>query len=426
MKRGPRAFYGWVVLSLAFLCILLGAAVFNSFQLFFVALLTDPDFERSTRAALSLVSSITFIVYGTSSPLVGRLTDRVGPRVVIPIGGTLMGIGLLASSTATGIWQLCIFYGAVTGLGLGLIDMVPNTAVLSNWFVKRRGMAMGIAGAGSGAAVFILVPAIQQLISSFGWRTTYVVMGLFILATIPVLNGLFQRHRPQDIGLLPDGARSEAECTVAGSCAPSGIEWTLHAALRTRSFWLLAAANALIPFASQVVLVHQVAYMVDHGFDPLVAASVSVPMGLAGITGRTLLTGFSDRLGRLRCYTFSVACLVLAVGFLIASSSVASVWVLYVYGFLMGLGFLSKMPLISAISADLFQGQNFATIYGFARIGGGIFGALGPLVAGLVFDLSGSYVVAFASAAFADVASLACVALAVVTPRLIAEARRAS
>ena len=413
MGGQPRFFYGWVVLAVAFFSILVASVVWNSFQLFLVAFLQE--FKGSSRAELSLIFSVSVIFYGFPSPIIGKLVERFGPRLVVPIGAVIMAAGLLASAAATELWHLYVFYGVLMAIGMGLVDVVPAYATLANWFVKRRGMALGIAGTGAGASIFIFVPIIQQLVLNLGWRTTYVVMAVFVLATVPALNLLFQRHRPQDVGQLPDGVQANSPAAVARDRLSRG-DWALREALHTRAFWLLTIGIALIPFASQSLMVHQVAYIIDQGFDPVTAASVAVPLGFAGIVGRTTLTTLSDRLGRLPCYATSVTCLTLSVFALVALSWVHSVWLVYAYGFLLGLGYAAEMPLISAVVADVFQGRSFAVIFGCARVGGGVGGALGSWWAGFIFDQTGAYHVAFVGAILSAVLSFVCVALVTARP----------
>ena len=151
------------------------------------------------------IASVNFLVYALAAPFVGFAFDRFGPRVLMPLGGALVGGGLLLSGFGNTLWQLYFSFGLITALGQGALGFVGHNALISFWFVRRRATAIGIASMGQGMGALIMVPLTQFLIDRIGWRSTFIVTaGLILIAIVPA-NALFQRRAPQDVGQLPDG-----------------------------------------------------------------------------------------------------------------------------------------------------------------------------------------------------------------------------
>lgn len=420
--KSTRVFYGWVVVAVAFICLAVGYAVWHSFSIFYVAILAEFGW---TRAGTALAFSTFTIAYGISSPLSGALADRFGARIVIPIGAFILAGGLFASSMVSEPWHLYVFYGIITATGLNMIGTIVNFTVLANWFSRRRGTAIGIAAAGIGVGMLLLVPLLQYVINLAGWRTAYLVMGIIVLVVVPGLALLFHRQRPEDMGLLPDGGPAALRKTASGP--PPQIKivneawarraWTVRGALGTRTFWLLFAGYACGTLSHQSVMVHQVAYLTDRRFDPMLGASVVGLVGIFGSVGKVFWGWASDHIGREYAYGLGMAGM--AAGIVVLSQVVdaSQVMGVYLYTLVFGIGYGVFSPMTSSISADLFQGKRFGSIYGVLYVGSSIGSAVGPWVSGMVFDATRSYQAALAMAACA--ALLSAVAIWLAAPRKV-------
>jgi MFS family permease len=296
-----------------------------------------------------------------------------------------------------------------------------NSIVLANWFQRGRGTAIGIAAAGIGVGTMVGVPALQRIIEVAGWRTAYLCIGAVVLLVIPPIALKFHRHRPEDMGLLPDGGPAKQKASDAGrpraltrvvDKAWAERAWDVRSAVRTRRFWLLFATLLLAPLAHQGVMVHQVAYLVDRGLDPMLGASLVGLVGISGSAGKILWGWISDRIGREGAYSLGMLCIIAGVVLLSGLSDVAQTWRLYAYAVIFGMGYGTSAPLNPAIVADIFQGKRFGSIYGVIYIGAGSGAAFGPWASGLIFDLTRSYDLAFVLASLAAALSMVCVWLA--------------
>lgn len=404
-------FYGWVVVAVAFVCLGMAYTVQNSFSIFFVAILDEYGWDRASTA---LAFSVFTLVYGLGSPVTGALVDRLGPRVVVPLGAVILSAGLFACSRVSEPWHLYAAYGLVTAIGVNALGTIVNVAVLSNWFQRQRGIAIGLAASGIGVGMLILVPIMQYIIGAHGWRTAYLTFAALVLVTLPAIGIMFHRHRPEDMGLLPDGRAADAETDDQRRPEVRVVDqewvahdWTTTAAASTRRFWLLFASVLSAMVALQVVMVHQAAYLKDQGFDPMLAASAVALVGIFGSLGKICWGTLSDRWGREAAYSLGVGSLIVGVFVLSLTTDVSRPWVVYAYTALFGIGYGVFAPLFPAAAADLFQGRRFASIYGALCVGSGSGSALGSWVGGQVFDSSGSYNMAFAIAGAAAVLSIA-------------------
>src|SRR5689334_2019165 len=224
MRR--RFFYGYVILGLCFANMTVMRGVNGAFGVYYLALLEEFAWSRSGGAS---IASINFIVYAFAAPLVGLTFDRLGPRLLMPLGAALVGIGFLLSSLSTSLVHLYFSYGIVTALGQGALGFVGHNALISFWFVRQRATAIGVASMGQGLGALVMVPATQILISSFGWRWTYIATGSLLLLVLVPLNAFFQRRTPADVGQFPDGAAEPAAKAVVsqGKNRPVARDWSL-------------------------------------------------------------------------------------------------------------------------------------------------------------------------------------------------------
>ncbi|MBI4215794.1 MAG: MFS transporter [Chloroflexi bacterium] len=414
-----------MVLAIAAVTVTFAYGIRMSFAVFYGAILDEFGWSRAETA---LAFSLNLLVYGLSSPLVGALVDRFGPRRVIPLGAVVLGLGLVLSSRMNSLWEFNLFYGLLTAFGINALGFVPHNAFLQNWFFKRRGLALGLMAAGAGVG-FVMAAVAQFLIQTVGWRGAYLALGLAAVAVVVPLVAFFQRTRPQDVGQLPDGldavpATGQPQAAAGPGRAPGLVvvdqkwadtEWTLAKALRTRRLWALFFMFFLMSLQGNMVGAHAVRFWVDVGFTPIFAALIFSLFGLTQVVGNLGGT-IVDRIGREPAFTLGTAFVVLSLALLPSLQDPSQVWILYAFattGLMAGLG----GPATFAACADIFQGKHYGSIYGFITLGFGLGGFLGPWLAGFIFDQTGSYSLAFIIATV--VAALSGVAMWLAAPRQI-------
>jgi MFS family permease len=400
-KRLPF-FYGWVIVFVSLVSLLLEWGARSSFSVFYVAILKEFGWSRASTA---LIYSLFIFNYGLISPLSGVLIDKFGPRKTISAGAFILALGAFACSKASQVWHLYIFWGLIGAAGISISAFVPHTVVISRWFLKRRGMALGIISSGTGLGS-LLTFFVQYLIELFGWRTAYVIMGAAILVVIVPLAAFFQRSRPEDMGLLPDGAERNTDTIAVIKMDTSAYpllgekqsiyhEWTLLKATKDSSFWaLFSCLFCFNGVAIGFLLAHQVAFVIDIGHTATFAALIFGIFGITQFIGQSF--GFiTDRIGREKGYT--LACLLSFLGVLCIFSVKDTMrpWLLYSYGILTGLGTGLMLPAVSGAAADLFQGRHFGSIYGLITFGFGMGGAMSSWLGGYIFDAFGGYKIAF-------------------------------
>jgi len=402
----------WITLAVAY-------GLFFSFSIFFVPLIHEFRWSRGLTAGAMSVSSI---VQGMCAPLAGVLADRFGPRAMILGGVVLLASASMLAATIQAPWQLYLYTGVLGALGLVLIGWVPMGLLISRWFQARRGRMAGVAFSGMGFGVFVIGPVTQWLIAISTWRTASLILGLATLVLLLplVLWGIRDTPTPRDArvvrnqrvgdGAMPSrvagagaaaASRASGVSSEAAAAAPAharrDADATLREALRSRAFWALFAAYFCTPLAVFPVATHAVAFAVDQGYPPMLAATAYGSMGLMSTVGRAGFGVLADRLGGPLAATLSFGCTAGGAAALLALEVVPGAGWLVVFALLFGLGFGARGPIITAIASDWFGGRRFGVIYGVLNLGNGLAGALGPWFGGFVHDVSGSYRIAFAA-----------------------------
>jgi len=385
----PAFFYGYVILALCFVNMVVMRGLNGSFSVFYVALLEEFPWSHASGAS---IASVNFVVYALASPLVGWAFDRFGPRLLMPLGGGLVSAGLFLSSFADSLGLLYLGYGLIAALGQGALGFVGHSALISNWFARRRATAIGIATAGQGLGTLLMVPLTQVLITQIGWRSTYILIATLIFLAVVPANALFQRRNPEEVGQLPDGAATPAgQTTTYGARRAGARDWTLRDAFTSLPFWSITIGHLALGTALFMINTHIVAHLVHSGFKKLVAAFV---LGLIGFirVGGTPLWGFvSDRLGRERAYGVATVITLAGIGCLVAVGGGSPVWLVYAAIVVYGVGHSAGNPTYGALIGDIFSGRKVGLIFGFLEISFGLGSALGAWLGGYLFDVTGSY-----------------------------------
>lgn len=371
----------------AFAAFTVSAGIMQSYAVFLVAFIEE---FRWSRAETSIAYSVSQLVAGASSPLVGALVDRLGPRRLLLLGGTLLFAGLLGSALISALWQIILLYGIIMTIGANCLGLVVFVPLLSRHFVRHRGMAISIVQSANGFGRAASAPLVQLLISTLGWRETYLAQAAFMAAAVPLLAALFRR-----VGRYPIAAEPAASSLAATAAPLPSPSWTLSEAMRTPHFWLLFAVYLFTGLGSFLVSLHQLAFAVDVGFDRLYAAGVLGTGAFLAIAG-TIFTGtLSDYIGREWSAILAYGISILGVVCALSITGPGQGWLLWLHACFFGLTWGARGPAITAKTADLFPGRQLGTILGVITIGSGIGSAAGSWAAGWIFDLSGSYRLAF-------------------------------
>jgi MFS family permease len=380
--RHRRVFYGWWIVAASAVGLFWGPPVtVYSFSVFLKPLMQE---FHAGRAAVSLGYTLHLIAGAVCAPLVGWLVDRYGSyRVILSATAVFGSVLLLNKALSANIWQFYLFY-VVMGLLLNGVGPIPYGYLVSHWFDRRRGLALGLMMIGMGSGAMVMPSFAQQLIARFGWRTAYAVLGGgVLLVAIPVL-GAFLREKPQDLGLLPDGALPRN--SAAGSQAVvQGL--SARDAWSSGTFWLMVSAFFLVSASVQGCLVHTTAMLSDRGIPAQTAALGSSLVGAAVLLGRVGTGYLLDRL---------FAPHVAAVFFGGAALGIGLLWLdttpfAFAGAFLIGLGLGAEVDLIAYLVSRYFGLRTFGRIYSSAFAAFALAGALGPLIMGASFDRSGSY-----------------------------------
>ena len=331
------------------------------------------------------------------APVVGILVDRIGPRRVMLPGIALTGLGLLLCTQIETLAQFYLFYGVVAGIGIPCLSIAPFTIILSHWFEKKRGTANGLASVGMGMSSLLFVPLFQYLISLWGWRSAFFIFSVLVFAIPLPLNAIFLKHRPEEIGLLPDGDPADNMPKEAWlhPTASSSKKEGLKDLMKTGRFWSVILFPSLIVFGIYIVIVHHVRYLVDLGVDKMCAASLFAVMGAISGGFRFFWGWFSDKIGREITYTLGGICFSLGILALLLFQYIPFPFLLYLFAFFFGAGWGSTAPMFMSISGDLYKGKNFGLIYGLVEGNIGIGAAVGTWVGGYIFDQTQNYLWAF-------------------------------
>lgn len=375
--------YGLV--ALAFLHIGVGRGLHGTFGVFFVAMLDAFGWSRATTAG---AISLAIIFEGVCLPWAGGLIDRFGGRKTLIAGGLVLCFGLLCASTISALWQFYFWIGIVSAVGIALIGMVPHVAIISREFPQRRGTALGIAWAGGGFGIVLLVPVTQLMIDKWGWSMAYV--GLAVITVLLIIP-------PVQLFLPAAPAKNPSSTSTEKSSRDGHAEsdWTVKRALTNSAFWMLFIARTLASMGNQIIVTHQIAHAIDVGYGKVFAASIFGLMGVISIAGRIFFGYLADMMNRQMVFALVQIVSALGIFTLLAMSDASMPWLLYAYAVCYGLGQGSRALVLSAISADIFQGKHFGAIFGYFTFSIGLGGAVGAWLGGFLFDMTQSYLLPF-------------------------------
>ncbi len=350
-----------------------------------------------SRQALSGPYTLFLIIGGMLGPLAGFTIARFGARKNIVLGNIIAALGLLGMSQIQELWHVYLFFGVMGGLGLAFSEFLPVTTVINQWFIRRRSLALGFLFASGGAGGFFLPPLISMLMTSFGWRWTWVCLAVIHLLLGVILAGLLIRNRPEDEGRFPDGHTSQAAFDSSDPSATSRVystkdDWRLSDALRTPVLWILLILFSVLLFTTTLLTTHQVAYLQDLKYSPMVSATALGLMLGMSILGRLLSGVLGMRFdGRYLAAVF-MACLALGI---VSLMNARGIFFVYAYSVFTGIGFGGMIVLLPNVMGAYFGRTHFSRIVGWTTPVVTLASAISPLLAGFLYAKTGSYFLPF-------------------------------
>jgi MFS family permease len=360
------SYYGWVVVGMGFLANLVAFGLVYSFGVFFKPLASEFGWSRSVTAG-------AFGFYGIFHTLLalfaGRVCDRFGPTLVLTIAGFCLGLSMILMTYITTLWEFYLYFGALFSIGIAA-EFIPVMSTVSQWFKVKRGFAVGLTAAGLGAGSLVFSPLSAWLISSFGWRKAYTIIGILSwVVFVPIVK--FMKQIP----------RESTGCEESGG-------FSLSEALGTRAFWAFGISWFFIAITLWAMMIHIVPLATDRGMHMLTAGILAGIIGATSIIGRISAGFFSDKVGRKRVLIIEFTIQLIALIWLLFSTNI---WMLFFFAVLFGISSGGWAGVIAAFPADYFGFKATGSILGFAEILAGVGVAIGPYVGGHIFDLTHSY-----------------------------------
>ncbi|MFC2072364.1 MFS transporter [Chloroflexota bacterium] len=402
-RRFPKIFFGWwTVLGSGFLT-MWGYGYYNyGFSAFFKPIASELGFNR---AVTSVAASIGRFEGGFEAPLTGWITDKHGPRWIALFGVFIFGLGFILMNYVNSLWAFYLVWGAIIGTGVNVAFHVPMETAITNWFVKKRGLALGIKHMLTGLAGVLVLPLVAWLIVTQGWRMTCLAGGLLtILVGLPLTWFLLKQHRPEYYGLLPDGATADEQTADASQMVDRGVEYatevqevefTLRQAMRTPAYWLLIVAHTCHSLVAPTITIHLIPFLTDTGIDPLRAAGMMAIMAFTSLPARLVFAFFADRLKRRHLrFLLGGTYFLEAVGITVFLLN-QSIAMMYVWFIVYGSGMGAAWSLGSPVRARYFGRKAFGSIAGFSALFMTPIGIVAPVYAGWVYDTTGNYLTVF-------------------------------
>lgn len=404
-----RLFYGYIIVALTFVIHLISFSLSDSY-----GVLINPwvDDFGWTRATISGAYSLSFVLMGVLGIVMGIVTDKYGPRIALSICAVCLGVGYLMMSQMQAQWQLYLFYGVIFGIGMSGI-WVPLLSSISRWFIGRRGLITGIVISGGGLGAFIGPPVITRLINAYGWRYSSLMLGGFVLVAV-LLAAQFLKRDPAKVGQRPFGESNTQE----HSLELIDRDFSLREALGTVQFWLIFSMLFCLAFYTFSVLVHIMPHAIQLEIPTFSAAYILASISGMSIIGNFVMGRVCDKIGPRRIYIISFFLMSAALFWLVQAREV---WMFYLFSIVFGFNHGGNATAQVPILARIFGLKAHGAIFGVALFGFTIGGAIGPLITGYIFDLTGGYQPAFILCAAVGVVGLVLAAILRPTKRIVVD-----
>ncbi len=388
-RLGTRGFYyGWVVLGACFFVLAITQGARYSFGVFFKSI--EDSFDI-TRALTSGIFSVNMVLVSVFAILGGWALDRYGPKALFVTLGLFTGLSLFLTSQVDTFWHLFITYGLLGAIGVGPVFTAANV-IVSRWFIKRRGLAVGIVNVGSAVGLIVISPIVALLIPSYGWQTSYLILAVaafFIMIPCALLlrKAPTKMYSPQD-----KRSRIGTNSTFEEEYQNQLRGFSVLQAAKVGSFWLMIAAYFLVSFCIHIIVTHIVPHAMDLGANPIRAAMILSIISGTSIPGRILMGSISDRIGRKQVM---LTCALLMVGAMLWLIWASNIWMLYIFAAIFGFSWVGVTTPFLALIADVFGLRHLGVIMPVTTTGWGIGAAAGSALAGYIFDINGNYILAF-------------------------------
>jgi MFS family permease len=382
---GKKIYYGWYIVAASLFIIILDGLLLYSFGVFLPYINDDFGFTRAEGSALfsfrSLLLAPGFII-------AGRLIDKYDPRIVILGGGSIAALGMILSGFAQNTWQLILFYSVFVGLG-DTVLYITCVAVVSRWFTKRRAFVIGIITTGVPLSGLITNPLTASLINNFGYRNALLALGGIMLVTL--LGALVMRGSPKDLGLKPYGEENYDRDVAKGSITSnySKKDWTTLEAISTPNYWIMYLMYTLAFITFLIIVTQFYNFEIDLNITALAAAGPPAAIGFGSIIGRTILTSLLAEVLEYRKVLF--VCLLAQGSSIILLLAFDEMWAFYLFGLLFGFFYSACVPIFPTLLAKFYGLKAMGTIYGIFGTSYSIAAIGAPILAGYVFDVTGSY-----------------------------------
>ena len=390
-SRKPKIFYGYWMIAISVLClgIFSGCGV-GVFSLFLNSLQSEYGWGRGE---IMLAFTIFFLLTGVAAPLVGSIVDRYGVRGVIAVGSLITGLSFISLYFLHNLWHYYVAYFFI-GAGMSAHGQVPSSTMITNWFVKKRGTAIGIMSTGIGLGIFVVAPLVGFLIPTFGWRVAYLALGIIPLVLLP-LAIFVVRTRPADKGLYPDGVTSPEEVAEIEVSSQTTKGLSLKVALGTMAFWLVSITFLFNGFSSLGANQSLVPHLQDAGFPVALAAGAMTLLGLGSAIGKFFFGWLCDKIKAKQACAISFALLATGTILLMQIDSSTPLAVAWLDAFLLGLGAGGWLPTMSMLVSRNFGLAYYGAIFGMVSLFQAIGGSAGPLFSGYMYDTMNTYIWAF-------------------------------
>jgi len=375
--------YGYKIFAACFTMQAVGIGAYVTYGVFFNELLAE---FQCSRVAIAGASSLAFLMMGLVGMLIGRLNDRYGPRLLMSVTSLFFGVGFMLMSQVHSLWQLYLFYGIIFGIGLSSIDVIALTTI-ARWFSGRRGLMTGLIKVGTGAGQFIFPLIASLLLVTVGWRQTFLVLGAVAFGILFGIARILKRD-PEEL----DGRDRSIKNSTEPTATSGDMNLSFAEARRTFQLWIICIVNFMVVLILISILVHIVPHARDIGLSPTQAASVLSAIGGVSMIGRFLSGLAIDRYGS---KMVMLVCFFLLISGLLWLQAADSLFRLYLFAGVYGLAHGGFFTAISPIAAEIFGIRAHGTILGIIVCFGTTGGAIGPIIAGRLFDMSGSYTSAF-------------------------------
>jgi MFS family permease len=377
--RETRFFYGYIIVATTFLIMVFTWGINYSFGIFLKPMSAELGWSRATTSG---AFSLCIVIFGLSGIITGKMNDRFGPRSVTTCCGFILSLGFILMSRITETWELYLVYGVLIGVGVSG-SYVPAVTTISKWFIKRRGLMTGITVSGVGFGQMVMSPIVNWFILEYGWRTSYLIIGISVLVFLTFLAQLY-KHDPEQLGLAPYGFK---ESSGQGDGAHN-TESLIGEALRTQQFWVLTIVFSFFGLCIQAIMAHIYAYMTDITISATIAANLLAAIGGIAFIGRIFLGIIADRLGGHRALEICYGLMSAALLWLLICREI---WMFCLFAVIFGVAYGGWGALMSLVAADIFGLSSLGAILGAMLFFSSFVEGSGPIVAGGIYDLTGSY-----------------------------------